>query len=290
MIISHLSKSSTTALALTYRILYSICSPGNITLDNTEKEELLPLLEKDLAELYFCHECVKLHRWHGRRSRSLTPWYTEHMPCKRNWDNHILLSRYDTPYYYARLVMNRHFYGPAHGPCPNILDEQNHSYYHSDGIVESVSQQARIVDDQLMVTFVNTMHHSHGEPTMLRRHIYYAGQPICTHLTLAHSSPTCAPIRIPELARDGTTSSLFIPCHQTFGSCSVCLTNYSIEISQKDEERGYVIEVQVYRQLGDCRSPLAWSWRTTSIRHAEEEPRKAYEAEYRPGCVRDRWN
>jgi hypothetical protein len=49
MIISHLSKSSTTALALTYRILYSICSPRNITLDKTEKEELLLLLEKDLA-------------------------------------------------------------------------------------------------------------------------------------------------------------------------------------------------------------------------------------------------
>jgi hypothetical protein len=145
-------------------------------------------------------------------------------------------------------------------------------------------------DDQLMVTFVNTMHHSQGDPRTLRSRIDSLGHPICTHLTLADSRLRYAPIQIPELAKGGTTSSLFVPCHQAIGSCSVCLTDYSTDISWKDEKRGCVIEVQVYRQLGDCRSPFAWSWRTTSTFDAEEEPRKAYGTEYRPGCVRDRWN
>jgi hypothetical protein len=67
-------------LALTCRALYGICFAKHKVLDVVDREELPLILEKDVTTLYFCHSCVKLHRWHGRWSRSITPSYAERMP------------------------------------------------------------------------------------------------------------------------------------------------------------------------------------------------------------------
>lgn len=291
MITSYLNNSSTISLALTCRTLHSLCFPGNPLLDMAEKEELLLLLEKNVATLYFCHHCVKLHHWHRRWSRSISPWYEEHMSCKRSRNNRLfLLGTFHIPYYYARLVMDRHFYGPAHGPPPQKLKERAHSYYYSDGVVNSVSQHARIVDDRLLVLSVMSMSHSRGNSTSLRSHIDSMGHSVCEHLVLGEGCPDYAPMQLPELIKDKTTPNPFIPCDQAFGSCTFCLTDYSVDISWQGERKGHVIEVFIYRQLGDCRSPFDWSWHTMSTLQTKEEPRTAYPLEYRPGYVRDQWN
>jgi len=114
---------------------------------------------------------------------------------------------------------------------------------------------------------------------------------VCEHLTLSEGhGPKFLPIQIPELAKDEATPSLFRPCNQSFGSCTLCLTDYSIDISWRGERKEYVIEVRIYRQLGDCRSPNDWSWCTMSTRRTDEEPRTAGPEEHRPGVVRDRRN
>jgi hypothetical protein len=290
MITSYLNNSSITSLALTCRTLHWLCFPEHPFLDMVEKKELLLLLEKDVATLYFCHDCVKLHRWHGRWSRSISPWDGERIPCKRGLDNCLFFSTCCIPYYYARLVMNRHFYGPTHGPPPHKLEERAHSYYHQNGVVISMSRHARVIDDQLLVLSVESMSHSQGDSTSLRSHIDSFGHIVCEHLTLAEGWPDRAPIQLPELAKDETTPSLFLTCDQAFGSCTFCLTDYSINISWQGERKGYAIEVSIHRQLGDCRSPFNWSWHTMSTLQTEEEPRTAYPLEYGPGCVRDRWN
>lgn len=134
-ITSHLDNSSTTSLALTCQTLYHICFPGDLLLYMVEKEELLLLLEKDVADLYFCHQCVKLHRWHRRWSKFIPPWYDEILPCKRSLENHLLRAgSYHISYYHARLVMNRHFYGFGHGPPPKALNERTRSYRRFDRI------------------------------------------------------------------------------------------------------------------------------------------------------------
>jgi hypothetical protein len=291
IITSHLKNSSITSLALTCRALHSLCFPGQPLLDIAEKEELLLLLEKDVATLYFCHQCVKLHRWHSRWSRSITPWYEERERCKRSY--HLFLgSPLDVRYYYARLVMNRHFYGSTHGPPAHILGDRAFSHRHTDGVVESVSKHARIVDDQLLMLSVRSMSHSRGDSTALRRHIdsLHVPHSVCTHLTLFEGLPDYAPIQLPELAKDKTPPTLFLPCDRTFRSCTLCLTDYCINISWQGEKKGYVVEVSIYSQLGDCRSPFDWSWHTLSTMRTDEEPRTAFPLEYRPGCVRDRWN
>jgi hypothetical protein len=134
MIASHLNRPSVTCLALTCRTLHSLCFPGDPFLNMMEKEELFLLLEEEVATINFCHHCVNLHRWHSRWSSFISPWYQERMPCKWSRENHLFLSYTShVPYHYARLVMNQHFYGQAHGPPPSKLGKRARSYQYSDG-------------------------------------------------------------------------------------------------------------------------------------------------------------
>jgi hypothetical protein len=156
MIATYLDECALVSLALTCRSLHGLWERRNLPLQLAEKEKLLLSLEKDIPFLYYCHHCVKLHRWHGRWSRSIAPWYEERLPCKRSLDKHLYIPlTCHIPYYYARLVMNRHFYGSKHGLPLHVLNKRAQSYSHSDGVVNSVSQHARIFNESRY----------HSEPT-----------------------------------------------------------------------------------------------------------------------------
>lgn len=183
----------------------------------------------------------------------MSPWYegslpvhvseTETITCTSEWP------ATSHSYYYARLVMDRHLHGPTHGPPSHKLGHLSYTLYSSDGVVNTVSQHARIVDCLLSV---KTMSHSRGDSTWLRSHIDYNGYFICSHLTLGDGWPDHAPRQLPELAKDEATPSPFLPCDQAFGSCTICLTDYSINIFWQGEKKGYVVKVFVYLQLGEC--------------------------------------
>lgn len=102
--------------------------------------------------------------------------------------------------------------------------------------------------------------------------------------------PGYAPVQLPELAEDKTTSDHFTPCDQSFKFCTFCLTDYCIDISWRGRRKGYFTKVSDYRHLGDCRSPFDWSWRAMTSRETVGEPRTAYLPKYRPGIVREIWN
>jgi hypothetical protein len=55
-------------------------------------------------------------------------------------------------------------------------------------------------------------------------------------------------------------------------------------------KNGYLIKVLVYRELGDCRSPFEWSWRSRLTVREDEKHRKEISADYGSGFSRDRWN
>jgi hypothetical protein len=245
MIASHLSNVSTMSLALTCRTLYSICFSNHLVLDMKAKEELLLLLEKDVASLNFCHFCVMLHRWHGRWSKSIPPWYTERVPCKKDWDSCKLLpSIWRIPYYHARLVMNRHFYGPTHGPPLHILT-QAESFRDLNGVNRRYSHSARIIDNQLFVFSLLSVSHPQGDWVSLRRSINFRGPEVCEHLTLAKLHPRFIPMQVPEVAEEKRGPSPFLLCHQSLGSCTFCMTDCSIRISWQGTRKGYIIEVSV---------------------------------------------
>jgi hypothetical protein len=291
MITTHLDGCALVSLALTCRSLHGLWERRSLPLQLAEKEKLLLLLEKDIPFLYYCHYCIKLHRWHGRWSRSIAPWYEERLPCKRGVGTHLYLGFIcHIPYYHTRLVMNRHFYGSKHGLPLHVLNRRAQSYSYQDGVVKSVSQHARIFNDQLLVLSVISMTDLRGEWVLLRSHLDSHRHTVCNHLTLSQECPNLAAIQLPELATKGTAPSQFLACGPAFGSCSFCLTDYSISILWQGARKGYNIEVLVYRGLGDCRTPFNWHWRTLSTRFTAEELRSAYSPDHRPGSVRDQWN
>jgi hypothetical protein len=77
MIASLLDKVSTISLALTCRRLHSLCFTTALSLDRTEKETLLILLEQDEPRIYFCPRRTKLHNWYTRWNRSILPYDIE---------------------------------------------------------------------------------------------------------------------------------------------------------------------------------------------------------------------
>jgi hypothetical protein len=292
MIASHMDNPSRLALALTNRRIYSLCCNERLPLNLAEKEKLLLLLEKDIATLYFCHRCVKLHHWHRRWSRSICPWYEETMPCKRSGLDRLYLPHvHSIPYYYARLVMNRHLYGPTHGPPITKLEERADSLYYSNGVVKTVTQHARIINGQLYILSVISMSHSRGDSVLLRDQINKTNTSVCPHLTMASTSwPGYAPSQLPELVENSAAPSRFQLCQQAFGSCVFCLTDYNIEISWQGTKKGHVVKVFVYRRLGDCRSPFDWNWRARLALLTNERPRLEQSLDYKLGYVRDQWN
>ena len=295
MITGYLTEPSVISLALTGRTLFTFCFPQHPCLNKEEKEYLLQLLEKDIATLLFCHRCVKLHRW---RTRWLSPMISldarvnKDLPCM--WDHLIDHLRfppsYFLPYYHARLVMNRHFYGPTHGLSLHRLNWRVEEHYSSTGITSSSSCSARIVDDKLLLLSVVTISHSHGNSEILRRYIDSRGDRCCAHLTLGLRSSSPESVQLPLITKDKTAPTYFAPCGQSFGSCTNCLTDYCIHISWHSMKEGYVIELLIYVEVRDCRSPFDWSWSSiTGKDHLALELRTANPLKYRPGIIIDRW-
>jgi hypothetical protein len=291
LITSHLNNVSTTSLALTCRCLYSICFPILQTLTKREKVELLSSLERDVAAFYFCHFCVKLHRWHMNWARALPAQYATCMQCLRCMDSRVYLaSSWIISYEYARLVMNRHFYGSTHGPSLRILKQMD-SYRDSFGVRRTFSHTPCIIDNQPLLKSFIRVSHSQGDPASLRDSIECLGPRVCQHIALAKGRSRLTLVQLPEIVPDGSTPDLFTPCDQSLGSCAFCSTDYIIKISWRGKRKGYVIKVRTCRQLGDCRSPSAWSWHSMSITSGMliNEARISRPSRSKPGCVRDLW-
>ncbi|KAH6618834.1 hypothetical protein C7974DRAFT_318139, partial [Boeremia exigua] len=291
MISSHLDITSRLSLALTCRTLFLVCFPKYLTLHPVEKEELLLLIERDLSTYYFCHFCVKLHRWHGSWTRSMN--MRDSLPCPGEPGTTLFHpSGHYIPYYHARLVMNRNLYGPKYGPSLRSLEHRNRSHHTSDRVIKASSRYGHIVDNQLLLLCITSYSHSNGNAALLRKHINHFRYSVCRHITVAPGSPDHGPVGVPELAEPKTASSHFSPCSQGLGSCSICLTDYTVDVTWQDDRRGYLITLSIYNQLGDCRSPSAWEWRTMASPYASRDEilRKDRSVEYGLGCVRDRWN
>ena len=292
MITAYLPSPSRLCLAITCRTLYDLCFPQHSCLNTAEKEELLLLLEKDTASLYFCHYCTELHRWCTRWSNSIFTWVLdEDLPCQTS-DRNALRAfgiRNKIPYHHVRLVMNRHFYGPSHGLPLKKLEDRCSSTYHP-GIVESSSRHACIIDSKLLLHSVITLHQSRGSSKILRSFVDTWIFHACEHLTLGKGKPSYSPIQLPELVKGKDTPGRYVACDQSCGSCTLCPTDYCIDITWSGRGKGYVIKLSTYHQLGGCRSPSDWSWRTMSEMLTAEEPRTAFPLEYGPGSIRDRWN
>lgn len=286
-IIAYLDRPSLVSLALTCRTFLLCYLPQPLQLSSTEKEEFLALLEKDAPRYYFCHFCLKLHRWR----RSWFRHFNSEIPHYQLKHSDTCRAKYQIEhngmptllYPLARVIMNRHFYGAAHGPLAKVLSTSINDYGYWDGTHHTV-WRARIIGDQLMLSSDITVV-PHEKEEHARYTVDHAPHPLCPHLTTKAGS---TPKQLPELAARPCTDC-FVPCHESIKSCPECLTDYCITITQ--QRKRWVIKVIAYHQLGAVRSPFDWEWRgMVQSRDRLEERQSRYLLGHKPGMVRHLWS
>ncbi|KAL7921527.1 hypothetical protein ACQKWADRAFT_121381 [Trichoderma austrokoningii] len=287
-IIAYLDQPSLLSFALTCRAFFLYYLPQPLQLSSTERQDFLVLLEKDAPHYYFCHFCLKLHQWRKswfRHFNSDIPhYYLKHKDtCRENYqiDHHGMPTLL---YPLARVVMNRHLYGAAHGPPAKALSTSISHYWYWDGRHHTV-WRARIIDDELFLSSHITIYPYENQEN-LRDTADKAPHPLCPHLTTsARSYPKK---QIPELATRCSTD-YFVLCHESIKSCPECLTDYCISITKKGKR--WTIRVIAYNQLGAVRSPFDWKWSgMIESRDRLEERQSRYHLGHQPGMVRHLWS
>lgn len=292
MIGERLSQPSLLSLALTCWTLYHICFPRSPTLSSDEREEFLLHLERDTARLYFCHYCSRLHPWYGSWFPSFCR-YTPGDPCRKELGLKATLGAhnlYTVPYHFARVVMNAHFYGDAHGvPIEKLSQGLRSRHDVRSGVRLSGTWRSRIVDDQLILFSEFTAFQSHGNAKLLRGFLNEFGLWVCNHLRSCPRRRRGSRCGLPELARNSSPPEYFASCTSSVNSCAVCLTDYCIDIAEQGA-KGWVVKIATYQQLGPVRSPFDWTWRVATDRRRTEENRLMHRSSHPPGIVRHRWS
>ncbi|KAL7964412.1 hypothetical protein HDV63DRAFT_398583 [Trichoderma sp. SZMC 28014] len=289
MITKHLEKPSLLCFALTCQTLKHYCFPKSLDLSSSEQSEFLLLLEKDAAKYYYCHFCIKLHPWHAC-------WFDDHHSISRdfypqgvfhcgmmNWFN---LSLRGLPYPLARVVMNRHFYGAAHGACVDKLAHRDEFTDSSCGLTSSREWEARIIDDQLMfssIIILGPLRDSEGLTAATKA----ALASVCHHIEAEELLPLH---QIPTQVLLGSQPDRVAQRLQSVNSCPICMTDYCIDINW--QENGWTIEIITYHMLGDIRSPWDWTWLAIVWLpdKAVRVPRFKQSSGNQPGIVKHMWN
>ncbi|CAI6335369.1 unnamed protein product [Periconia digitata] len=228
MIAENLDAASTTSLSLTCRSLNRLIFPTLGRLKDSDKQELLILLEKDTPSMFFCHCCIKLHSQQEILG-SLEYPSDEKAPCRWSVTDHgkiTLVESFSIPYYIMRLVMNRQLNGPTHGlPLEFLQRQSRHSLPRSWEKNETLD--ARVIDNSLLTLSVKTYWNHKGRTQDLREALGFYRTDICSHVTILQRGVKGF-IKIPEILEDSPGS--LPPYTKSFKSCAWCMTDFCIEL------------------------------------------------------------
>ncbi|KAH8734512.1 hypothetical protein BGZ61DRAFT_473242 [Ilyonectria robusta] len=291
MIDDHLTNASRMAFALTCRSIYPVHFDANkypplypSLVTRKDREEFLQLLEKDVANLFFCHTCTVLHSWSTNWGISGSARLS-YKPCKDwNYQQVTLCGIDQLKFCAARLFINCHLYGPAHGLPLSKLERQSNTTSPS-GVHMQVVRRGRILEDELFILVTYTIKGSQGRGGSLRRFMEQSDITICNHVHATDDSSTLYDWKAGKL-RSHSLDVPLVPCETTTESCPMCLTDYSVQITRLEQGQGWTVVLDVYKQLGGCRSPYDWKWRCASERSFMNEPRSINN---QAGVVRNRW-
>nr|CEG03464.1 unnamed protein product [Fusarium acuminatum CS5907] len=220
-IAQHLPDAALLCLSLTCRPYHSLLSSAarNARPEGADLEDFLLLLEKDSTTLYFCYSCVRLHRWSprwtnkGRSSRWLhKPSCVQDFMFLSTWQPGL-----EVYYPYAKLVMNRHFYGTSHGLYLSTLKYHGHTPLPSQGGSSHWTIDAHIINDELFLR--KSFKAKFGNDFELRQFLLGEYFILCIHIR-GRDDKSMQNYCIPELVN----SSDLKQCANSLGSCPVCLT------------------------------------------------------------------
>ncbi|KAK2052880.1 hypothetical protein LY76DRAFT_305349 [Colletotrichum caudatum] len=301
MVISYLSPEAVLSLALTCRSLYCSYFPESPILNTHSKDALLTLLERDVPKLLYCPECAILHPWRRIRRCVVLSGVRTGLSCRYN-GFHSPSRLGEMTYHHARLIMNRHLYGNAHGFPVGILNEGKRQFYGGDVCADHMyTWRARIIDNELFLHIHETVYHPEGDMFKLERWLYYAEEGrICKHRMAWDPPRSNSRLNVgldAELElNDGHCNSVPLPAfladmqRNTTLSCPLCPTDAEITTNWHGGRKKWSVEMKTWRQFGTCRSPSDPMWESLTFTVHTAPPWNRQEEGYPPGAIRYKWN
>ncbi|KAK2008715.1 hypothetical protein LZ32DRAFT_448236 [Colletotrichum eremochloae] len=299
LVIGYLSPEAVLSLALTCRLFYVSYFPESPIIDARSKDSLLALLERDVPCLVYCPECAILHPWRRRPGGAMLWAVRSGLRCKPRTFNPPSFRGW-MPYHHARLVMNRHLYGKAHGFSVELLNTDIKPWLGGRVACRS-TWRVRIVDDELFLFIHETVNHPEGDMGKLEKWLEDGGGRICKHrfawdLPRRTSQSNMALNAGPEL-HDGWPTSIPLPAfladmqRNAILSCPLCPTDAEIKIKWHGGRKQWAVEMKTWRLFGKCRSPFdpIWESLTVTQRDLSGPPWNRRAEEYPPGEIRYKW-
>jgi hypothetical protein len=330
MILEHLPPESVTALGLTCRDLYAKIFSNPSTLPIHAKARFLQLLEKEHPTLFFCHDCVQLHTWRLRHKLQTYGFYNG--PCYTNFHREeipvqcrsrpgsmpkvISQFRPDLNFFWARLVMNRQLYGPAHGPPLTPKKETRIWRWDKVKITEQSTWTFQIINNNLFAQAVTTLRADDsgpGDPHRALKDImhHWHDDLICRHHSKHHTA------FIPEVhkwieedyvipskskhdflrpltriyydpatgfftgTRQHQDARELIPTSGTIRSCTVCFTDFRIRITSEPTTTSLLKNLLSFFQTPDPIKKIPKTWTIEIARwHGMGKCRSPYDLEW----------
>ncbi|KAI0143856.1 hypothetical protein F4776DRAFT_660963 [Hypoxylon sp. NC0597] len=301
----YLSEVDAVCLALTCKALLSLLGGrdrSNLQLELPAKETLLCRLEADIVGVLYCHFCRKLIRFDNdarldtRGLKRIKLSKSHPLECTLSSTVSFLGASFELPYYVARLVTNYQLFGPKHGiPLSYLSYQYQHPY--PDNISSILSRPwgnakvgrkeavtAKLIENELFLSWTYELFHENADTVALLR--YMATRPlfICQHKTIGTHSYNW------RHGRDRVSILTEKPRWKWDGgyrktdSCAFCMTDWEISIEWVNPQRGWVITVTTYHELGHCRSPSDQIWKSLVHPSIESEFRDAP-----GGAIKRRW-
>ncbi|KPM37515.1 hypothetical protein AK830_g9034 [Neonectria ditissima] len=309
-IVQFLPNLSKVCFALTCRTLYNQYFNKGITPNcRWSKADLFLLLEKVIPDYYFCRDCFKLHLWDQPPLCLKKSWKGDNLGLHA--DDEITAGEIPVTqdcsitFHCLRAIMNRHFYGPLHGPPLEAVTMDTVETFPEINASVTTSIRPRIVDDKLFLSTTCTIQHREENDENLITLISETQWLLCRHLSIGDSGYVFdgwerhiefSPHRIPELKPRCWSPKNRASQPGVVRSCSQCMTDYQVNINRRcngPKEEGWSIEVVTWRQLGNGRDPLDDDglWFCMAYKGYNGDSRKRLPVpESLPGIVRHRWS
>lgn len=277
MILEHLPEESIIALALTCRALYMAHFPQATAahIFGPARTNLLEWLERDFPQAYYCQHCNSLHPWSASCDIESGVARWTH-PSKENGDDifKVIFStlgqgllgigcQHAAMFSAARLVMNRHFYGPTHGI--DLEGLEGTEYRTEPGVEAKRSWMANIVRDELYIR-VETVFQSTNETAddeALKKFILSEHVLVCCHVYARPDDENWDIYTIPGPGPIGREHEPFRVTYTGVESCIWCFTDYRIRIAPKrirEPASGWVVTITRWHNLGSFRSLQDPEW------------------------------
>lgn len=314
LVLDHLPSESSAAFSLTCKLHYhSFFARAKRYLDDQSRQNLLLLLEPSLSrKLFYCHECIKLHRYSSYWNPGIQSYGLSCSPSTTEFRKPFFLAR-QLRFHHVRLAMNAHLLGPGHGLDLARLALELQPCWNQRWQADST---ARIIHGEIFLGVNHRLFLQDEKPEVVQYSVSSIfNHNICSHITthLPMRNPfdlhAMQPMQLPQLwplynryPDDDVTQD---NCTDVAGSCPVCLTDFAVSV-ERQKTRPYNdgtylqslnIEIKSHHQLGSCRSPLDWKWQTFSLpcadvgRSLPESQVRIHQKETccRTGAVRRQW-